>query len=506
MTGFATMLLGPRSGGRGYQRLAERGLPAISAAARDVFDSIPLALAGWAETGEPDFLASIPLTDADAPVLIVRARFIGQGSAGSIAFANVVLVDRALPPETLLAIAAVIPQPDGSTGFAEANFRPDPPPIAGVPHDWRDLGLAWKDRILLTPPAFDRETMLASALLAIDPPVQRGRVRGWSTTAALRPAGGFNPARSFQLVVAAADAPAALRLPHLPARVTEHGFEGAEVGPPPVWRMWQSLRSLRSGDAAGGAIDRAIDALGWAVPYADMPEDKLAEAALRHLCLELGWPDRFWFLARASASEDATIRTCAGALFGETVVTGATADVAELAALWFAADEGGRSALVDPVPALLARGDAARLPPALLATLLARRPEAAEAVVRAMSAEDCRDFAGFLIEADDWSEGDASLAAMLIVAMAEHGSDEARSLAAAGAGRALDWSAVPEVRGRLLRPSVVSALAGTSASLANRYSAQLLRLRDAVADHDPGQFAIALAALIRLQDRKASHA
>lgn len=266
-----TFVIGPESQGRGYRLLQ----PASSDLPRPT--DLAMVLMEWARTGEAEFVGGYPL-DGGAAV-VFRARSLGKAMHGDAAFLHGVIVSRAAMdalggrPEALL---AHIPPPDGSTAFAEQPLSVEPAPFK--PFDWPDLGLAWRDRLILHPglDGEDRvpERLLVQALASIDPPEQRARIGGWVSSGRLVSRGGLNLLASSQLVVAQepfeGDLPA-----HLPFRFP--GMHSPDVEPPTSWTTWRAVVAL-AGERP--AYARLASALVWRPAYARLTPAATVEEAL----------------------------------------------------------------------------------------------------------------------------------------------------------------------------------------------------------------------------------
>jgi hypothetical protein len=490
-----TLVIGPRAEGRGYQILARSGLTPLSSGALDMLESVPLALAGWADAGESDFAACIPLGQEGTPVLLMQARFMGAAAGGSVAFAHAVLVEERLPPLALWRILADIPAPVADGGFAAGPLEITP--RADVPHpdhDWRGFGLAWQDRRLIVPEGEDRFAWLGSALLSITPPEQSRRIRGWATTAALVPTGSFVPAQCFNLI-ANANEVSPQPLPHLPARLTQRGFEGEHVAPPVGWSVWR--------DAAAFAGRLGLSIMPWQPALAAAKAARIATLALSAMVEEHPPAARIDILAHAARLDDAVLSGAARELFERSLAQSAIDDAAAAAAAWWALPQADRACLGRMEQVLLLRKDAAELPPAILSEALVAEPRAAAPILGALAPERRLSVAAHLFEADDWGASDAGVAALLVDLLAESAGDpEVAEFLGVGIGRLLDWASLPMVRPYLLTERVARALRAMNSVIIPRYAEVMLDLRRAVAEADPAQFAIALAALILVRERR----
>lgn len=273
-----TLVLGPRSAeGRDFQILAQSdAMSGLNPDEKALLYDLPLALSAWAsERGdETDIIACIPLGPPPAAQIVLRAVELGRTGIGSLVYGNAILLSPAMArligqaPERLLPF---IPLPDGSTHFADQQLTlplaqiPAYPPVA-----WPGLGLAWRNRLIRIDHAAQRENALCSALSSIDPPGQRSRVRGWTTSAHMVGIGSFNPARAFQCIVTSEAAAADTGGRYLDYAITATGPAGATVLPPQVFDSWQGFARLF------GATDQAVPAWAqWRAEYATLDADAL---------------------------------------------------------------------------------------------------------------------------------------------------------------------------------------------------------------------------------------
>lgn len=493
MIGHAMLVMGPRSSGRGYQILAETGLPPLSAQARDLLDSLPLALAGWADTSEESFLACIPLADAATPILLMRGHYLGEAVAGSVAYANAVLVDQLLPHPQLAELARAIPTPDGSLAFA---LSPSPSEHGSLvaQGDWDGFGLAWADRILFTPVDAAPWPWLLSALHAIEPPQQRNRVRGWATSLGLPSTGSFVPARCFNLVVTApAQVPPGW--PHVPAQATEQGFAGARITPPAAWRLWQELVAQAD----------AMLVPAWDNQWVERPAVEIVGHAVSRAISEGAYGAVAAVLARVVGSQTETA-AAASTWLTQWLERAAIAQAAGLALAWSTLPDADRDRRDDVLARLVARHDLDLLVDSDLIAVLVACPEQTVAVAERLT--PARRFAllGDIVESGSWSMAEALVAARLVSHLAATAPDDDRAdYIAAGIGRLLDWAMVAEIRAELLQLDVVAILGSFSPNITARYAANLLRLYDARARGERLQFSIARAALQLLAVRGNGH-
>lgn len=510
MTAPVTFLIGPRAGGRGYDVLARSSEIAIGARARAQFNALPLMLAGWADWREPGFVARIPLDDEEWPAVLLRARYTGDAAGGTVAYANGMLLVAApiVPVDTLL---AAVPEPDGDAAFAERGMLADMTAPPAEPHDWRGLGLAWRDRIVRIPDPASAEAVVRSILAAIDPPAQRGRIRGWATSAAIPASGAFSPDRAFQLVVAG-DAQDGASGQYLPATMTAAGFDGATVAPPPVWRTWEAFRALGANDPP---LDQAIARLSWSPHSASMaPADllRLATATvLRGLGDQAGGKVRLIrkMIEAGAGNGDADFTETARTALADEIWGAPPAQAGALLLAVMALPPPIRAVLGPTGAVFAARADLADLPSALVA-------QAAESgLIEALVSDEGAGAAATLIdradgtllvrllerlvEIADWSAATATLVSRIVKVGSMQGDGEAHGDWAeyypVALGRCLDWVDHDSVVANLASVDVVRASHRFAANLMARFAASVLRVAGRLATNDPLQFAVARAAI-----------
>lgn len=254
MTGsLPALVLGPPAAGAAWQVLAASPAPAFTDAQQLRLQEIMVSLADWAGSGEAPIIALLPLDHAPGPALLLRA------AGGSLPQANAMLV-----PADLLAaldghaerLLPLLPVPDGSRSFGRSPvaLSPDPlaDPLADLPplplrSGWADIGLAWRDRVVMVPETADVLPTLATVLATAGPPEQRGRIRGWATTALLPAAGDFDPWQECQLLVLGPGRSRPHGLPHRPARFNQLNEPEPVCDPPPAWRAWAAFRDIAAG-------------------------------------------------------------------------------------------------------------------------------------------------------------------------------------------------------------------------------------------------------------------
>ena len=502
---LGTIVIGPQAGGRGYRLLATSGLPELNASATAQLNAMPLALAGWADAGEQEFIARIPLEDSVFPALLLRGRLIGQAAGGSIAFANGVVVlehDAAQLDAPIDTLFSLIPMPDGDLVFAAQAVETQVPLAATQVkhHEWAGLGLGWRDRVLVVPEGLNLETIAFSALTSIDPPEQNARIRGWATTSALQATGPFNPARALQLIVVGRRAALPLGS-YAPAAVTLEGFEGDSIAPPPSWRVWQHFQALAGDDPV---LRRAVGRLKWAPQTAALAPDVLARSAAQTVIDDLAGapPELTHFLTRAtSATVDPLLVRAVVEAFGHTVATGSLDRAVDLTMLWRNADPALRSVVGDVDARLVQRPDLAgasgqvldeAINLGLIETIL-RLDNGRDAIVDGASREWLTAMLGRITELPNWRAAHADVTSRILRRLVDIEATDDPAVAAyfaAGLGRCLDWADVRPVVVNLISRAFVVAVMRSALHLSTAYAGTLLRLRASVAAGDMLQFRI----------------
>lgn len=251
-----TFVFGPRNAeGRDFQVLAQSdGIEHLPVEAQGLIYDIPLLLSAWGSSGERAVLFAVTLGPSPAPQLLCRAALLGRSGIGVRTFGHGLLVEPGWldDPARAASLVGLIPPPDGSLRFASAPLtvardQLDRPPPARAALDWSGLDLAWADRIVIKPDAqgwpASVDDLMMSALASVDPPEQRSRIAGWSTSAAMEPVGRFDPRRLFNLIFA--DSAAATAYPkHLPFSLGVGAKSG--VTRPVAYHAWQQLTAILS--------------------------------------------------------------------------------------------------------------------------------------------------------------------------------------------------------------------------------------------------------------------
>jgi hypothetical protein len=182
MAAFSTLLIGPDARGRDFRVRAEAQAPDATTPPGTQARNLPLALARWAETSEPDAVACLPLPGGDR--IVLRARNHGRTESGFACFANAVIVPATLghdPERVSLALLPLIPEPDGSDSFARAPLAVEQlRPLAAPDHDWTGLEPRWHRRQVVTD-GTPAESVLASILARL-PPEAHAPSLGWATS------------------------------------------------------------------------------------------------------------------------------------------------------------------------------------------------------------------------------------------------------------------------------------------------------------------------------------
>lgn len=271
-----TFVAGPENEGRGYGVLAHSG----SAIRAGWTVDLPMILFEWAklERREP-FVACFPV--ADDVLAVCRARFFRRLAIGHVSFLNGALITTAqcerIGWRTEL-VAAQVPPPDETLAFARQPLVIDvPAPRAGPAWSWPGLGLAWGNRIIAVEQPRDVEQVVQLALDSIDPPDQRRRVVGWTTSIELAPRGALNPLRQCQLAVIGGAAPAIEGFVPMTLRL-DGTSDGVNIEPPAGRAMWMKLRQ-----ALIESAPRLTDAepLRWRTEMTGMSPPEVATVLLR---------------------------------------------------------------------------------------------------------------------------------------------------------------------------------------------------------------------------------
>jgi hypothetical protein len=268
---FGTFVLGPVAQGRNYRVLAASGADVPLAS------DLAMVLIEWAARREAPCVACVPFVEGRR--IVFRARYQGKAAMGEVAFLNGVV----LGPDDVEALGhrcwlvlPHIPEPDGTPDFATRELELSVPPDAPSPHQ-TPFGLAWHDRYIELSDGSDCEVLLLEALDSIDPPEQRARVVGWTTSAGFVPRGALDILRTCQLIVAAGPPPP--ELADMPAlQLAQYRTGLVSVEPPPSWRMWCRFHAEIGRDTA---FAPALPRLRWHVAFADRPAEQIAREALR---------------------------------------------------------------------------------------------------------------------------------------------------------------------------------------------------------------------------------
>jgi hypothetical protein len=231
----------------------------------------------WAARREASCVACVPFEDGRR--IVFRAGYQGKAAMGEAAFLNGVVLGpddvEALGHRTWLVLPA-IPEPDGTPDFATQEIQlpvpPDPPVLPKAP-----LGLAWCDRFIEVADGSDCEIRLIEALDSIDPPEQRARVVGWTTSASFVPRGRLDILRQCQLIVNGGPRPR--ELAGMPGfKLEQNQTKWDPVDPPPSWQAWRRFCAEIDRDAA---FAPALPRLRWHPAFADRPAEQIAREALR---------------------------------------------------------------------------------------------------------------------------------------------------------------------------------------------------------------------------------
>jgi hypothetical protein len=268
---LGTFVLGPTAQGRNYRVLAASGADVPHAS------DLAMVLIEWAAQRETACVACLPFEDGRR--IVFRARYQGKAAMGEAAFLNGVV----LGPDDVEALGhrcwlvlPKIPEPDGTPDFAareiELSVPRDAPVLPKAP-----LGLAWRDRFIEVADGSDCEVRLIEALNSIDPPEQRARVAGWTTSANFVPRGALDILRQCQLIVAGTPPPT--EFAGMPSfRINQNQTRWDPVDPPPSWRAWCRFSAEIGRDAAFAPV---MPRLRWHPTFAERPAEQIAREALR---------------------------------------------------------------------------------------------------------------------------------------------------------------------------------------------------------------------------------
>lgn len=308
LTALETAVLGPVENGRGYTILARTS--ASGAAGVDgMLRHFSLALAGWADRQPSDCVVMFPLDAASETFAVARVAFLGEAELGTVAMANVVIVP--LTAMTALdwlphRLLPNIPPPTGEEDltFADGPLKLDLEALAQAEGGPRlaSFGLEWRDRDIAVGQA-SAEAVLAGALEGLDPPGQRSRLTGWSTSGAFTRSGAFDPDEVFRLILRkAGEGEAPDTSPRLAVRL-EHGHiaairpAAALSEPPLAWRVWTQVEAIARVHATGKGLD-------WQPRYVDHAPDAIAAIAILEACLDLDPVGRAALLVAVAEASD----------------------------------------------------------------------------------------------------------------------------------------------------------------------------------------------------------
>ena len=309
LTSLQTAVLGPVENGRGYTMLARSNASRPDAAVEGMLRHFSLALAGWADRQPANCVVMFPLDAAGETFALARIAFLGEAQLGTVAMANVVI----LPLTAMTALEWLphrlltdIPTPtvEDDLTFADGPLRLDLASLAQAEAGPRlpSFGLEWGDHDIAVGAA-NPEAVLAAAIEGIEPPQQRARLTGWSTSGAFTRSGAFDPDEAFRLIVRAdgqGDAP--LNTPRRVASLS-HGqvlpIAGADVSstPPPAWRIWAQVEAVARASGAARSLH-------WHPRYADHTPDAVAAIAILEACLNLDPAGRAGLLSAVADASD----------------------------------------------------------------------------------------------------------------------------------------------------------------------------------------------------------
>ena len=238
MAAFSTLLIGPDARGRDFRVRAEARAPDATTSPGMQARNLPLVLARWAETSEPDAVACLPLPGGDR--IVLRARNHGRTENGFACYANAVIVPATLGQDqerVSLALLPLLPEPDGSDSFARAPLAVDRLIIQATPdHDWAGLEPRWHRRQVITD-GTPAESVLSSIIVRL-PPEAHAPPLGWATSPHWASVIGDNG-----LIVVAPG-----RESQIPGydqvRMTAWGFDGQSYSPPLAIRIRDRFSGL----------------------------------------------------------------------------------------------------------------------------------------------------------------------------------------------------------------------------------------------------------------------
>lgn len=245
------LVLGPAAPDAPWQIRAASPAHTLTDAQHVCLHEIMASLAHWADSGEAPMLALLPLGPVPAPVLLLRAAGGGAIGPNALPQANAIII----PADVLAALNGhaeqllpLLPAPDGSSSFGRSPLMvPAALPALPLRSGWPDIGLAWRNRVVIVPETADVLPTLATVLANSGPPEQRGRITGWATTAMLPPAGDFDLWAACQLLVLGPGRRHPYGIPYVPARFNVLNAPEPVCEPPAAWRAWAAFREATAG-------------------------------------------------------------------------------------------------------------------------------------------------------------------------------------------------------------------------------------------------------------------
>ncbi|ESQ74694.1 hypothetical protein [Asticcacaulis sp. AC402] len=250
MATFSTLMIGPDGRGRDFRIRAQAQAPDDRTSPEAQARNLPLVLARWAESGEPEVVACLPLPGGDC--LVLRARNQGRTQSGFACFANAVIVPAAMGPQqerVCVALLSLLPEPDGSDGFARKPLTVEglsDPAIAA--HSWDGLAPRWYRRVVVTDGSA-AETVLTSILGSVAQD-ETAPTLTWATSAHWASVLGHAalivvpPGRETQAVG------------FEPARMTAAGFDGNHFDVPMPIRIRERFLELLAPEVRALAAQR----------------------------------------------------------------------------------------------------------------------------------------------------------------------------------------------------------------------------------------------------------
>jgi hypothetical protein len=273
----ATAVIGPKAQGRNYGLRRYAG-PRLTSEQQARLADFALSLAGWAMLRRQRFVAMLPLAADGSTFAVVRARHLGEGELGPVAVAHLLIVDATLLGAIDWAsprLLSLLPEPeDAAFGLEPLTVSPEnlkaPAPRAMPRVGWSDVVIDVGDE--------DPEAVLGALVESIEPPSQRARLTGWTSTSLIAPAGDLDPARIFRLVThVSAESPAAFAATH------DLSSLKTTAEPPLSWKAWLKLAAIAEREPAAAALRSAQ----WSQDKVRLPADDVMFEEIASACAAL---------------------------------------------------------------------------------------------------------------------------------------------------------------------------------------------------------------------------